>query len=298
MRVRADQKGVSLIEMMLAFVILTTFIFFGIRLFSQYQFQVNESKVLANVDQLFQAMNNFYRAQCRQALDENGTAQSSGRLDPVVVDASGSVKMTIKLKVQDDLITPGFISQTSWNPDNFIIDNTATPDDGYYIQFDRVTKSNKSPTMSVYACVGSSIPTACDSTGGAPLDGSQYSNANSVVAVWVSQVAIKFNSNITDIQRKQIMNDLNAQCISNSATTDIASCDSTNTTGDYLIWQRPVSYYTPYSSTYGMSMPYLKQFNMQYTNDPMAGLSGVTNETLNSTTTKSWYNAQNYLCGG
>ena len=307
MSVYKIQKGVTLLELMLVLVIATAFLGFGIRLYYQYQVQLNETKILFNVNQLFQAMSNFYRVNCRQALDTSGIPQSSGSLDPTVTDVGGTLLKIFPLEVGNDLVTPGFIS--GWHPLNILLDNTPKPDQGYFVQFNRVIDANttKDATLGVYACTGSTNPPSCDATGGAFVDSTKNPPATqSAVVTYMAQVAVKISTKLNAGQLKQYMSDMGAQCYSTLSGTQVLPCPTipkkppTSSKNAYLVWERSVSYYASddIQSTYWLSQPYLNQFKKQYTNDPMAGLSGVTNETLDSSSKKSWYNAQNYLCGG
>ncbi len=302
-----SQKGISLLELMLVLAIMASVVVFGLRVFSQFRYQVDEKRIFANVDQLFLAMNNFYRANCRQTLDKNGNSLSPGRLDPKVVDPTGLG--TISLNIQTDLVTPGFL--TNWRPLNPLLDNSPTPDQGYYVQYIRVTQgpTSQDPTANAFACVGSTNPPSCDKTSGAPIDPSQPMDQTKPTVVnpavqshdvrWLAQVAVKLSAKLTSAQRTQIMQDLSAQCISSLAGSQVLPCTPTPAADVYIVWVRGVYNVSPeIMSEYWIMDPVLKQFVNQYTNDPMAGLSGVKNETTDSSTGKKWYDAQNYLCGG
>jgi prepilin-type N-terminal cleavage/methylation domain-containing protein len=299
-RLRELQKGVSLLEMILVLAILSAVAVAALRFFAQRQYQMNETKILANVNQLFQATSHFYYANCRRALDTNGNIQSEGRLDPTVTDSSG-IATTLAINIQNDLLTPGYILTGDWHPANPLVDNSAD-NKGYYVQFNRVTEGGNDPTTGISVCSAYDLTPSCHSTSGAPLDPTQSPpnpTVRSHAVTWVIQVAVKLSSTLTEAQWTQIKNDLDAQCISSLTSNTVAPCSAGPDKKGYLVWQRTISYLRANtSSDYWVSMPYVKQFQDQYTNDPMGGYVGVTNETLNSTSGKSWYNAQNYLCGG
>lgn len=289
-----NQYGVTLLETMLALAIAVSLVVFGLRVFDQFSFQAKEQKIAANVNQLFQALKGYYDANCRQSLDTNSTAQSSGRLDPLVSDTP-SIPPFLTRSIATDLVTPGFL--TSWQPINALVDNSAT-DNGYFVQYNRVLSGSIDPVMSVYACTGSSNSPSCNAMNGSVLATSMSQPTNqSRVIIWVAQVAVKLSDSLTPAQWIQIKNDLNADCVSTSASK--ADCTTTPSGSGYLIWQRMPSAYNPnITSDYWTSTPYVKQFNMQYTNDGVAALSGVKDETKDSGTSKTWYNPLNYLCGG
>lgn len=293
MNLQKRQYGVTLLETMLALAIAISLVVFGLRVYYQFSMQAQEQKIGANVNQLFQALKGFYDANCRQSLDSNSTAQSSGKLDPA--SSGSSIPQTFPLSIVTDLQTPGFL--TGWQPLNYLVDNTQT-EKGYYAQFNRITTAQSNdPVMSIYACSGSSKPPSCDVTNGNVLQSTSSPSLQSHVVTWVAQVAVKLSNSLTPQQWIQIKNDLNADCISTTTSSD--KCTSNPTTTGYLIWKRaPSAYNENISSVYWTATPYVKQFNMQYTNDGMATLSGVKDETRDSTALKNWYNPLNYLCGG
>ncbi len=287
-----NQHGITLLEMILVLAIAASLMTLGVRVYNQFQFQANEQKIMGNVNQLFLALEGFYFANCRQALDVNSNPQSPGRLDPAVIDGSG-IKENIILDVNTDIITPQFIPAANWQPNNPLLDNTPS-NQGYNIQFNRVLVNNSDPSMSVYACTGATPPAYCDATNGAVLSATDNPpSAQSHAVTWVVQVAVKLSDNLTSAQWVQIQNDLSATCISSASGSGVAACTTSPSAGGYLVWTRTPSYFSQHiSSDYWTATPYVKEFNMQYTNDGMATLSGVTNETQN------WYNPLNYLCGG
>ncbi len=147
--------------------------------------------------------------------------------------------------------------------------------------------------MSVYACTGTTASPSCDVTSGAALTSGTAPSAQSRVITWVVQVAVKLSPSLTDRQWREMKSDLHADCVSSASGTGVAACSTSPAMNGYLVWTRPPSTYNPnITSDYWPSIPYVKQFNRQYTNDPMATLSGVTNEA------QTWYNPYNYLCGG
>jgi len=294
------QQGVTLLETILAITIGVTLMTLGVRFYEQFQFQTNEQKIAANVNQLFLALEGFYYANCRQAKDVNSNAQSPGGLDPGVIDTP-AIKDNVFLSVTSDLIGPQFISSASWQPNNPLLDNTPTPDQGYYIQFNRVLTSGADPVMNVTACTGSTAPPSCDTTNIATLASTNKPSGQSQAVTWVIQVAVKLADTLTPAQWVQIQNDLSATCVSSPSGSGVAACTTSPGAAGYLVWTRTPSassFSQNVPSDYWTATPYVKEFNMQYTNDSMGTLSGVTNETQSSTSLKTWNNALYYLCGG
>lgn len=299
----SDQKGVTLLEFMLVMAIMVSIFVLGIRLYSQLAFQQRENQLLASVNQLFKAAQGYYYFNCRQQLDAQSNAQSPGALDPAVIGTRG----TVYLDVDNDLVKPGFIS-SKWQPNSPLLNpaSSSTPFVSYFVQFNRVQNNNADPTMGVTACsaYGASPNTSnCTETSGLSLDSSQtgspYPNPNpsatSSSVTWVVQVGVQLSPSLSTMQKTQIKNDLNAQCFTTKSGNGLTPCPtspSPNPT-DYIIWTRHPSYFiNDITSDYWTSDPYVKQFKMQYTNDGTGALSGVTKDA------PTWYNANNYLCGG
>lgn len=311
--IQVKQSGATLIELILVFAIAASIAIFGINQYLLFRFQLHERQIASNVDQLFQAMAHYYQANCRQHLDAAGNAATGqGTLDPTVSDASGT-KMFYPLSISADLFSTGFLVK-SWQPLNLLVDNTATPDQGYFAQYNRTQTGGQDPMMSVYACSGIGNPPSCQvagssgvASGGLPLDPTQTASPNpnpnpalqSKVVVWRLQVAVKLLPTLTTTQWTQIKNDLNALCESSLSGNQVSSCDTSPTAGGYIVFERAASFVSPnITSDLWLSGAYSKQFNQQYTNDGMAALSGVPRETTDpSGVTKPWYNTQNYLCG-
>lgn len=300
---RRKQAGVSLIELMLVLAIMVSIMVLGIRFYSQYRLQASKTVLAAKVDQLFQAMKFYYQANCRQALDNNAVAQSPGTLDPTVIGNN----LTLALNITNNLVTPGFISD--WQPLNVLVDNSAEPDQGYYVQFNRYQVANQDPTMNVVACTGNDrapnsaagTPSRCEGVAGTNVVGGAIlqppPGGQSKVMVWLAQVAIKLAST-EEKDWQQAMLDLNAKCISSLSDKKVAPCETNPSAEGYLVWERPIFYYTPNVATgYDLFNNSVREFNMQYTNDGMATLSGVQTET-GTPPASSWYNPLNYLCGG
>lgn len=296
MSCQRNSSGVTMLELVLVLVIAASIFAYGLRVYQQFQFQANEQKILANVDQLFQALEGYYYFNCRQAIDQSSQAQTPGKLDPI-----NAPNTTVVLAINNDLI-PAFIPAAQFRPNNPLLDNTPN-DSGYFVQFNRVlTSGGMNPVMSVSACVGDAAPPSCNQTNGQKLESDPDSpTGQSVVAIWKAQVAVKISTSFTLEQWTRLKNDLNADCISTKSGSGIAPCTPstpvpTPPTG-YLVWTRmPAAYNPNISSVYWASNPYVTQFNRQYTNDPMATLSGVVNETTSGP--DKWYNPLNFLCGG
>lgn len=286
------ENGVTLLEMMLVLAIAMSMLVLGVKVYDQFQFQANEKKIMANVNQLFQALQGFYYANCRQTLSPTSVPQpqTSGALDPTQTDPLGGPPLAKKvISIQNDLISQGFMP-AGWRPVNVLLGD---PDQTYFVQYNRILPKGADPVMSVFACTGDQAPPSCNKTSGAELSTAELPSQQSRVVIWNLQVAVKLSDNLSKAEQNVIKNDLRADCISTLATDSVTPCAADPTENGYLVWTKSPSAYNPdTTSVFWLANPYVKQFNRQYTNDPMATLSGVTNEA------QTWYNPFNYLCGG
>lgn len=288
-------SGFTLIETIMLLAIGATFIVMALSVYQQWKQYTNTQYLSANVEQLFTAMRNYYQANCRQHRDAYGNTVSEGTLDPTS-SLGSATKLALTVNnpstptANNDLTVTGFLSSTNWHPRNPLVDNAAT-DDGYYIQFNRIQNSNTDPTTSVFACPGDSTgPTTCTASTPRQLTSSATSvpTLQSRVVFWTAQVAVKVLNNTFD-NVNALRAILGADCIVADPTKTCST--GANTSGSYLVWERPAAMLTQNTtSPLWMSLPRTKQFNMQYTNDGMSALSGVSSSSTS-------YNIQNYLCG-
>jgi len=322
------QNGVTLVETMLVLVVGAFLLVLGVRVYNQLRQQVYERQLLGNVDQLFVASKNFYQSMCRVKLNSNGNALSPGLFDPRnTVFAMTTTTKTLSLGVDRpvtgapvavssylDLVSAGMLNQNDWKRNNPLVSSTATTlnitvpisytinNDGYFVEFNRnLTASNDDQTNSVYAYICSGGPPggpanscALQSVARTSLDGTAPTLKSSV-PLWDIKVAVQLRDCTKAVT---YMNQLGATCIGKLSGQSITcqaipiNCANPATNDVYLVWQRPVALLTAnQSSLLWPSMPMVKQFNMQYTNDGMSSLSRVTSNT-------NWYNIQSYLCGG
>jgi len=297
--------GFTLLEVMLVLVIGAGMLVLGFRMYNQYQLIVQAQQVSARVEQLMMVMRGFYQANCRQTLDASGNSLSPGLLDPKVIANGTTLALTINsgTPAGTDLFTLGFLSNGNWYPLSPLVNNAAAGQ-GYSLQFNRVQPSGTDPAMSVYACAGNQTdpitgdnlgPTGCNVTAASYaqlVSSGTTATLQSSVVFWEAEVSVLLQNSAQVFALQGL---LNATCVTTSST---ATCETGAITPAgtepalYLVFEQPASLLTQdISTSFWMSSPVIKQFNMQYTNDGMGSLSGVTSST-------SWYNTQNYLCGG
>lgn len=284
------ELGITLLETLLVLSVGAALVTMGLRFYKQWTNYIDTQNLVANVDQLFTAMQNYYQANCRYQLDSLGNPVSLGTLDPSSPNYTGTpFVLTINdggsgTAQKTDLYTLGFLSSRSWHPTNPIVDSSPT-DKGYFIQFNRQTDTHPS----VYACPGNTTgPTTCTASTATQLTSTNSPPLNATIVFWTSQVAVK----VRDTAKSAVLRaELNADC-GTTSSTDTCSSGSASAAADnstYLVWERPAIMITEsLTSPLWVSSPLTKQFNMQYTNDGMSALSDV----------KSTRPIQNYLCGG
>jgi type II secretory pathway pseudopilin PulG len=290
-----QQKGVTLLEIILVLVITSAIMMLGLRMYIQYQNQGYGEQTKYNVDTLLQAMTAFYRAQCNTT-GVLGTASTS---QPFVVTMQN--------------LAP-------YLPSNWESKNPLSKD--YVLQFNPTVSA--SPVY-VHACVVITKGTPCVSTTTA-LPASQAQ-----VIIWNEQVAVLTPTSMSQATVNSYQSTLSADCVStlngssiqlcparaasittaknkiaaDQATLALPSCNAacqTATTaqlntdqaaytstvaGGYLVWQRlPSATGSQQTTGLWLMKPLLQQFDLQYSHDQMLELNS------------GYGSARNYLCGG
>ncbi|MDX1901253.1 MAG: hypothetical protein SFW66_04495 [Gammaproteobacteria bacterium] len=309
------QAGLSLVETLLVAVIIISVMGLGLRIYNQFAQQSQGTRLLFNVDQLFLASRNYYEMMCRQSLNSSltPTAQSPGTLDPRVVPlATKSLRLTINSASAPplyDLKQLGLLSAGNWHPNNplvYVDPATGDATSSYVIQFDRFQVNNKDQTTNVYAYICNGPPGANQQCALqkdaitqktlAPLDGTPPALQSST-PIWDIKVAVLMNDCTKALEFMAV---LGGSCLAqdNGPATPItcmptpADCASSALHNLYIVWERPIAMVSESStSPLWVSQPLVKQFNMQYTNDGMAALSGTDSN-------QNWYDIKSYLCGG
>jgi len=257
-------QGVTLLEAMLAFVIATTIILLTIRQYTQYKFNRDAFTLKYNVDLLFQGMRNYYYANCAESADTNMQLHS---LAP-----SRSPSNPFPLNIQTTLIN---YLDPKWRPANPLVDSSFA-NFGYEAQFYNVVTSAIRDENFCYYYPGTGQTS--------PICGA-LPNPSAKIYLWVGQVVVKVKDTNTTLALKGLMS---ADCALNSYQSNtIVDCSTGVTTGKagYLVWQHLPSFASPeMSSGLWRANSTVKEFNLQYTNDPYwAVVSG---------------NSMYYLCGG
>lgn len=272
------ERGVTILEVLLVLVIMTSLILMGLRWYQTLQTENNYGVLKSDVDQLFLALRQYYQANCGTI--NNGTANPNNIFFP----KSGTIS---------SFVTPPASGLQPYLPSNWprhtpIIDTAS--DNGFTSQFNLYLPASKLPQKVQYVCYNFGTP-ACSTQ--APIPNSQ-------IFIWQMQVAVKM---LNPTEAYEYRATAGADCAASDISggpivcSDNASIDPANAT--YLIWQRaPSDVPIEMRSPLWMYDPVLKEFKLQYTHDPMYEMYNP-NTTIDYTQPPmDRVSYQNYLCGG
>lgn len=131
MRSYTKQRGLSLVQTLLAFVIGVLIFVMGYRLYLTYKRDADILAVVANVDALAQAATLYYYAQCY------GTTNSSGVTVPGTLNPAVATSTMASVNITTDLINAGYLASGAIRP-NALVDNTVGTN-GYVVEFHKGT---------------------------------------------------------------------------------------------------------------------------------------------------------------
>lgn len=262
------QQGVTLIETVLGLVIIFALIALGIFQYQRYERDNEIREVLAQVDQLFQGLAQYYQANCR--------AYSTDNPNPNALPTTGTLSVTLSINTgANSLVSNGYIAK--WSPIlNKLVDVTAG-EKGYSAQLTGRSSANRLPRslFTNWVCTNPATPSTCTTVV------TTFPTSIGTIYVWQSHIAMKL---ATDLDPTLYQKRLGATCTSTDAVTSCASA----VPGQYMVWESLPSSASPSTnSVLSSSMARLKAFtNMYYTDDMYA----ASNSTWGSST-------NNYLCG-
>lgn len=285
------QKGVTLIEILLALAIAAGMAVIGIRQYQTFKADSDIQVAQANLDQLFLALSQYYKAHCNSnwpysdyysfRFNNDTTYQTkikTGTLDPALV-APGTTTIPMVdnagTLIVSKLVTLGYLSKWPLRPTNYI--NDAAVNHGYVLQYNLINSTYRNgPSDQMLQANDNSYP--------------QMGN----IYNWQMQVSalVRDTANVQDYKKM-----LGADCTSTLDATGVTVYPCTaaqaNQSGDYyLVWTRlPSGAFQKVTDIMWQSNPQLKQFKQQYTNDSYYEFD-TTHQGSN------WSNTQYYLCGG
>lgn len=257
-----QQIGATLLELMLVIAISALLLAFGLKMYRIYQMTWQIQQLRYNVDQLFQATRDYFRAQCAQG---DLAPQPANFLSPYARNSQGMAyppQAAHPLAIATTLLEQGYLSH--WQPANPLVDASGG-EDGYVVQFNPQIFS----AIPVNACVVVASGSACHFSPELttpPLAAIPASQAAAVY--WIMQVAVKINKS-SDMAA--YLPALGADCVSgessDSSSLTVESCPSSNETQDYLVWTRAPSAALHKNSIFSGMLSVLRQMNLQYTHD-------------------------------
>jgi type II secretory pathway pseudopilin PulG len=227
--------GYSLLEIMLVLLVFASITLYGTIAYNSMSKLVAAHSLSSNVDLLLRRLAGYYRANCQTS----SFATVSGGTASIV-----PVSLT-------DLLDSGYNL-----PSNVLVNTT----NSFVAQFNPIISNTP---ITVNACVIVTPGQKCSAAGGT------ITTSTAQVLSWIPQVAV----NIAD---SHIATDLlltGADCISSATTvagvTTVNPCSVICTNAcTYLVWSRiPAAANLGDPSMFSASLPLVKQFNMQYTQD-------------------------------
>ncbi|MDR3478165.1 MAG: hypothetical protein P4M14_09070 [Gammaproteobacteria bacterium] len=307
------QKGITLLEAMLALAIGSLVLVLSLKMYRQYELDANLAQLQGNVDSLFQAMSLYYKANCFGSYDSSGAVSTWGTLNPRNPSPPSLTQpkvLTIAGKLQG---TNRYLKD--WQPLNPLVNSAGGSENGYFIQFVPVLFN----TNNMNACTdlgtkispctisprpvpsGTNLENACSPactitpTPVNPPSANQvnghYMPPNQVTGlVWKMQVSVLL---LDPTKATIFLNALQATCNSDLVSGVVEPCETPPAANSgYLVWERLPSNASPNSTTLNwISSPAQNQFNLQYTHDQMY-------ELMPGTQDQGGFTLRYYLCGG
>jgi type II secretory pathway pseudopilin PulG len=271
--IRRYERGVTLLEVILVLAIGAGILFLSLSQYQVFRQDADAQQLKANVDILFQAMSQYYKANCYgtyNAYDPNTTAPYNalvpGTLNPM--NATNPLPGPYYIDIQKDLIAGGYLPPNFTLPMTPLVNTSgasaANPYSGYVLQF------NASVTMTRNPGPG---------------------NVGSVL-IWQPQVAVLLQNTT---QASAYLNYLQGDCLSQLKGKIVTPCASSST-GTYVVWARLPSYAeTRSNSTLWQSKAVSNQFQQLYNTYPTVYLLETVGTIPKTATTTQ---IQYYLCGG
>lgn len=258
-------SGMTLLEVMLVLAISASLVLISLRVYRSLQANADIAEVQQNVNKLFNAMANYYRANCNgvnyiSTFDKDCGAscttsqKCTSKLDPRCTGYPTLAGAPVVIDIQTDLINTGFLQTvTGGSGTNPFGPNVIVS--AYQVQFNQpTTQPSRSQALSPSgsATIGTNVQ-------------------------WQVQVAVQLRNSS---KATAYLYSLGGDCASSAgAGGSVTACTSpAGTTGAYIVWQRLPSFSTMQSqSPFWPTMPTIQQFNQMYTTYPMTYLLTNTN---------------------
>jgi len=253
------QNGFTLLEILSMMVIGMMILFFSVKQYQSYRIDADFQQFHYDIDNLFQAMARFHRANCQGSFTSTTPPTPiGGRLFIAAANQRTPPFPPFPISINNDLIAGGFLSNAP--AINHVIA------DSFIVQFNEYTQ----PRM---ICTNASNCAANQRQVG-------------TIVNWKIQVAAHMRDPTRTNLYRRI---LNADCISRVAGAIVTPCAAAPAAGgDYLVFERLASFASP-KATSGLEpmSPALQQFQQFYTTNPITNLTSNPNSSQN----------QYYSCG-
>lgn len=313
------QKGVSLLETMLALTIASAMLVLSIKMYKQYQMEASLETLRYNVDNLFQAMSLYYKANCWGSYDNTGKMTVYGTLNPSPQNPSPpSLTQPKVITIAGDLQGAN-IYLKNWQPNNPLVNSTGGGENGYFVQFDPIlfttnvvtaqttvpsnsnasiytTVPNNNLTSSMPAALQTAPPvytytsTQMNPTAAQEVNGHYILPGQVKGLIWKMQVSVLL---LNPAYAASYQAYLQANCNSDLVGGSVEPCEKPPAASNgYLVWERLPSNAAPDIMTVNTNwMQMQSEFNLQYTHDQMYEMIPQSTDTNGNT-------LRYYLCGG
>ena len=231
------QQGVTLLEVLLVIAIGAAILLLSLNQYVVFRRDADVRQVQYNVDILFQALAQYFRANCSVTGNALNRVNSSTPYVGVTLAA---------LKQQ------GFLPQNL--PVNPLVSYAAPLTEGYVLQFNQVTPPY--PQRRVTMSDGTTKPIG-------------------TLVLWQAQVAVNLKDPATASQYQQLLTaDCLSQPFVSGSSNLVTPCSSAIAGGTIAVWGRiPSSPGAGGNSTYWPTLPTVKQFTQMYTTDEILVLT-------------------------
>jgi len=293
----AAQGGVTLLELMLVLSISGLVFVMGIKMYQAFQNTLQLQELSYNVDELFEAAGNYYRANCAAGGFSPNPPSFLSQFPVNTAQTSYPPTASYPVSIVANLLATGYLNSQNWPPANPVVDPSGG-ESGYLVQLNPIVSTVSIP---VNACVVLTPGTAClPITSGnltspnnayAAVPGTTIPSTQAQVVSWVVQVAVKVQpqSKIAAYAAAT-----GADCLSDSASPGtVDPCSLGNGSHRYLVWSRLPSAALKKTTVFSYSMQLLKQYNLMYSHDQYYEMNAGYSATTNPAQAPVYY-----LCGG
>lgn len=261
---KKTQTGVTLLEALLVLVIASSLVYLALKQYEVFKTAGDVQALQANVDDLFQAMSQFYKANCYGSYDPNTQTITWGLMNPKAGSMVGMYGVYV-LDIPSQL-QPYMTTTLTPNP---IVDTTSpSTTSGYVAQFNKYT-------YAVSICTTASDDSD-PATGPYPSTGCATARQKGTVVIWRPQVSVAL---MRRAKAAQLYNATGATCgpMRSPLTGAPLGCGSTRGVGNatqFLAWERQANYASPQATSlaYRSANALVAQFTQMYRESPITYL--------------------------